>query len=71
MICLLAGSRLEALRFAFGQQLDKDEWFCPDTPDELRGKVNFHVLILPGFAELPESFRDRMYQIAREKRSRK
>lgn len=71
MICLLAGSRLEALRWSYGQQLDQKEWFCPDTYDEIHDKKDFHVITLPGFAELPERFRDKMYQLARHNGSRR
>lgn len=71
MICLLAGSRLEALRYAFGQQLKTAEWFCPDTYEEIMGRTDFHVITLPGFADLPERFRDKMYQLAKHNGSRK
>lgn len=71
MICLLAGSRLEALRFAFGQQMKQDEWFCPESHDDFMARTNFHVIVLPGFANLPDSFRDRLFITAKERGSRK
>lgn len=69
MICLLAENKLEAGRYAYGQQLDDNEWFFPITPETLlaygRG---FHVIVLPGFANLPYQYREKMYQMAYSRR---
>jgi len=68
MICLLGENKLEAMRFAFGQQMGHEEWFFPTNPEVLLGYRGFHVIVLPGFANLPFQYREKLYQLAMERR---
>lgn len=63
-ICILAGSRLEALRFAAAQGWDQKYWFCPSNEDALAGMYFTLILRLPGFFELPYSYWSRIEQMA-------
>lgn len=46
MICILAGNRLEAEKWATGQLLDDNEWFYPNTEMDLLSRKDFHVLVV-------------------------
>lgn len=46
MICIIAGNKLEAERFATGQLLEPDEWFFPMSETDLLFRSNFHVLVV-------------------------
>lgn len=68
MICILAGNYLEAKTYAYGQQLDEDEWFYPIDTDDLLKRTAFHVLVV-GTAghNVPVSYFDRVFQIAKQR----
>lgn len=63
MICFLAANKLEASRFASGQFMEDKEWFCPTNPDAYLAYEYQHVIVLPGFANLPYQYRERLFQL--------
>ena len=66
MICILAGSRLEAERFAKSQEWDHTEWFCPLSVDQVKVYKNFHTLVIGTFWEHPiPVFVEEVYRIAK------
>lgn len=66
MICLIAGNYLEAKRYAFGQELDEDEWFFPVDVSDLLSRNNFHVLVIGSAGQnVPNSYFERIYQTAK------
>lgn len=68
MICLIAGNYREAEMWARGQLLSRDEWFYPYTADDLKSRVNFHVLVV-GTAGLnvPPSYFERILSLAKSR----
>ena len=46
MICIIAGNKIEADRWAFGQLLEKDEYFYPESEIDLFLRKDFHVLVI-------------------------
>lgn len=46
MICLIAGNKEEAYRWAKGMLLDDDEFFYPERDTDLLFKKDFHVLVI-------------------------
>lgn len=64
MICILAGSKREAELWSRGQFLKPSEWFFGDELN-LFGRNTYHIITLPGFFELPESYRNRVEDLAR------
>lgn len=70
MICFLAENKLEASRFARGQFMDDKEWFCPSVPEQLLGYNGFHLIVLPGFATLPYQYREKVFQLAMQRKMR-
>jgi len=68
MICIIAGNYHEALTWARGQLLDKDEWFYPLDVDELRRRENFHVVVV-GTAgmNVPANYFEKVLSIAQER----
>ncbi len=69
MICILAGNRLEAERFASSHLLESDEWFYPKNENELRFRENFHVLVVGGMS-LPEPLFNKILNLAKERGKR-
>ena len=68
MICILAGNYREALTYAKGMELEPDEWFYPQTPEELNHKSNFHVLVVGTAGQnIPEHYFERVYRLAKER----
>lgn len=68
MICLLAGNYKEALTFAKGQNLDKNEWFFPENVHDLNFKQNFHVLVIGTAGEnVPSLYFDKIYELAQKR----
>jgi hypothetical protein len=48
MICLIAGSELDAKKWAKSQNLSSDEWFHPKNVFDIYGrKGGFHTIIVP------------------------
>lgn len=66
MICILAGNYDEAVRWASGQNLSKDEWFYPSDIEELKYKKDFHVMVV-GTAghNVPAAYFEKIYHIAK------
>lgn len=46
MICIIAGNELEAKNWAYGQMLQKWEWFYPHDFEDLNRRKDFHVLVV-------------------------
>jgi fructose-1-phosphate kinase PfkB-like protein len=46
MICIIAGNHREASQWAYGQLLDKSEWFYPQDFEDLKSRENFHVVVV-------------------------
>lgn len=68
MICLIAGNRLEAIRFARSQFWDDSEWFFPTDEYDLRHKSNFHVLVIGTAGQnVPSSYFERILSTAHER----
>lgn len=65
MIYILAGSYAQAKKWAAAQQLADNEWFSTLDPDELKGKENFHVVVLDTASELPPIFFEKIFNLAR------
>lgn len=63
MICLLAASKVDAIRFAAGQFWKKDEWFYGDE-HSLMVHDTYHIIRLPGFFELPADYWSRIDSLA-------
>lgn len=68
MICLIAGNIDEAETFASAHELDASEWFFPKDENDLLYRHNFHVLVIGTAGQnLPPSWFERFYQLARER----
>lgn len=67
-ICLIAGNREEAYRYARSQNLEVDQWFFPTSPNELRFLSNFHVIVVgtAGY-NFPNTIFEKIYQLALER----
>lgn len=68
MICIIAGNYPEAAQWARGQNLDRSEWFYPESPESLISWTNFHVLVI-GTAgmNVPTSYFNRVYETAKQR----
>jgi hypothetical protein len=68
MICIIAGNYQEARNWAYGQMLDKDEWFYPEDLEALLKRRNFHVLVVgtAGF-NLPQYYFEKLLQLAKQR----
>jgi hypothetical protein len=64
MICFLAENKIEASRFAYGQFMDDKEWCFPTNPEAVKSFMFEHVIVLPGFANLPFQYREKLFQLA-------
>ena len=66
MICLIAGNYLEAKTWAYGQQLNDDEWFYPIDEVDLYKRHDFHVIVIgtAGY-NVPNSYFERVFQLAK------
>ena len=64
-LCIIAGNELEAYRWAQSQNLGKDQWFYPNSINELLFKKNFHVITVGSVGENspPEVF-EKLYNLA-------
>jgi hypothetical protein len=67
-ICILAGNSEEAYRFARLQNLEKDQYFYPNSPNDLLFQSNFHVIVC-GTAgmNIPASMFEKIYNLALER----
>lgn len=67
-ICLIAGNREEAYRYARSQNLEHDQWFYPNNVNELQFLSNFHVIVVgtAGY-NFPNSIFEKIYQLALER----
>lgn len=65
MICILAPSERKARAWAENQGLYSDEWFHVSSPEELRGKENFHTIVIGEFAEHQLALFERTYHVAK------
>lgn len=63
MIYILAGTYDHARKWAKSQQLSKDEWFCTLDAEELKQRMNFHVIVLDTAAELPSPLFERLFRL--------
>ena len=68
MICIIAGNYQEAKRWAFGQDLDDNEWFYPIDDFDLSKRTNFHTIVI-GTAgiNVPPSYFNRIYDLAKSR----
>jgi hypothetical protein len=66
MICIIAGNFQEAKNWAYGQQLESNEWFYPHEPDILMRKTNFHVIVVgTAGVNVPPSYFERIFNLAK------
>lgn len=65
MICIIAGSYSHAKKWAATQQLSDTEWFSTLDMDDLKGRENFHVVVLDTASELPPIFFEKLFNLAR------
>jgi len=64
-ICILAGNEQEAYQWARSQNLEKDQYFYPVSPNELLFKQNFHVVVVGTAGQnIPESMFNKIYDLA-------
>jgi len=70
MICIIAGNYNEAKNWAFGQQLDATEWFYPGEPEDLYDRVGFHVLVVGSAYQLPVSYFEKLFSLAKNRGKR-
>lgn len=68
MICIIAGNYQEAKRWAYGQQLEDNEWFYPTDELDLYRRSNFHVLVV-GTAgmNVPENYFNSIFNLAKKR----
>ena len=67
-LCLLAGNSEEAYRYARLQNLDKDQWFYPSSPNDLLFKENFHVIVIGTAGQnFPSTIFEKIYKLALER----
>lgn len=67
-ICLLAGNEEEAYRYARSQNFSKDQWFYPNSANDLLFKSNFHVLVIGTAGQnVPNSTFEVVYKLALER----
>lgn len=67
-ICLIAGNSEEAYRFARLQNLEKDQWFFPSSPNDLLFHSNFHVIVVGNAGmNFPSSIFEKVYKLALER----
>jgi hypothetical protein len=64
MIFILAGTYSQAKKWAAAQQLSDDEWFCTLDLDELKGRENFHVVVLETASELTSIQFEKLFHLA-------
>jgi len=68
MICILAGNYGEALTYARGMELEPDEWFYPQTPEDLNSKQNFHVLVIGTAGQnVPITYFENVFRLAKQR----
>lgn len=68
MICILAGNFNEAKTWAYGQQLDRSEWFYPADEQELLHRTNFHVVVIGTAGQnVPLSYWDKIFELAKSR----
>lgn len=68
MICIIAGDKLEAYRWAVGQMLEQDEWFFPRDESELMFKKNFHVLVVGSAGQnVPAPYFEKILALAKRR----
>lgn len=67
-ICILAGNKDEAVKWASGQNLNDDQWFYPKDTNDLLFKSNFHTLVI-GTAgmNISSSYFDKVYNLAQQR----
>jgi hypothetical protein len=67
-ICLIAGSKGEAVRWAFTQHLEDDQWFYAKSEAELLFRSNFHVIVIgDSIRDYPWFRFEKIYQLALER----
>lgn len=67
-ICLIAGDREEAYRYARNQNLEKDQWFYPKDVNDLHFQSNFHVIVVGTAGQnFPNALFEKIYQFALER----
>lgn len=72
MICLIAGNKIYAKKWARSQNLREDEWFHPESMFELLSRKNFHVIVVPeGIDHITNDQLNRMLTLAWERGRRK
>jgi len=67
MICIIAGNYNEAKNWAFGQQLDTNEWFYPGELEDLYDKNGFHVLVVGSAYQLPINYFEKLFALAKQR----
>ena len=68
MICILAGNLQEARNWAYGQLLDKDEWFYPHDFKDLMERNGFHVIVIGSAGQnVPAAYFERLLHMAKSR----
>ena len=67
-ICLIAGNKEEAYRYARSQNLSSEQWFFPKDINDLQFRSNFHVIVVgtAGY-NFPSSIFEKIYNLALER----
>jgi len=63
MIFILAGTYGHAKKWAAAQQLADNEWFSTLDIDDLKGRENFHVVVLDTASELPHILFEKLFSM--------
>lgn len=67
-ICIIAGNKDEALTWANGQSLNRDQWFYPKDINELLFMTNFHTIVVGTAGQnVSSSFFEKIYSLALER----
>lgn len=64
-ICILAGNYMEAETWARGQNLESNQWFFPNSTNDLLFANNFHTIVIGTAGQnVPASIFEKIYQLA-------
>lgn len=63
MVCLIASSYRDAVRWAKGQMLNDNEWFYPVTKEDIKARKNFITIVVNG-GDIPNGYLNEMLMLA-------
>lgn len=67
MICIIANSYKSAERWAAGQLLEDREWFYPACLEDLYYRKDFHVIVTPDGADIPNAYLNKLITLAQRR----